>query len=131
MRIRDWSSDVCSSDLANSKIDEVVEFIKGVAFQTNLLALNASVEAARAGEAGKGFAVVAQEVRNLAQKTADAARSIADQIGAIKQASGHTIHPHHSLRGERDRLHGRIRPIPDSVQEPPSANTDMPHTTPP
>src|SRR3546814_20394292 len=91
--------------------------MKGVAFQTNQRALNASVEAARAGEAGKGFAVVAQEVRNLAQKTAEAARSIADQIGEIKQASGHTIDSIHAIRGEADGLNERVAAIPESVQE--------------
>jgi methyl-accepting chemotaxis protein len=59
---------------SNKKIAEITKVIDGIAFQTNLLALNAAVEAARAGEHGKGFAVVAEEVRNLAQRSATAAK---------------------------------------------------------
>lgn len=78
-------------DGAAKKIVDIISVIDGIAFQTNILALNAAVEAARAGEEGRGFAVVASEVRNLAQRSATAAKEIKLLIGdSVSQIEGGT-----------------------------------------
>ena len=96
---------VGASVKASEETAKIIKTIDEIAFQTNLLALNAAVEAARAGEMGASFAVVAEEVRNLAMRSAEAAKNtedlIADSTAKIKQASGLFEQVNSELSGNR------------------------------
>ncbi len=84
MRMDDLSQAMDNISVNAQKITKIAEDIEDIAFQTGILALNASVEAARAGSAGKGFAVVAEEVRQLASKSSESAKSAAQMVGSTK-----------------------------------------------
>ncbi len=85
--VNNMSGTVTEIKEASDKTAQIIKTIDEIAMQTNLLALNAAVEAARAGDAGRGFAVVAEEVRNLAQRSAEAAKNTAELIEGMQKSS--------------------------------------------
>jgi len=101
---------------SSTEIAQIITIIDAIAFQTNLLALNAGVEAARAGDAGKGFAVVANEVRALAQRSADAAHDIKTLINTSSQQVGQGVELVRKTGEVLGTIVGHIRKIGDSIR---------------
>ncbi len=101
--------------VSSMEISKIIKTIDEIAFQTNILALNAAVEAARAGEAGAGFAVVAEEVRNLAQRSAKAARETATKIEDASAKSEQGVAISGQVAASLDGIVDRIRQLDEMV----------------
>ena len=117
-----------SIDKIKASSDETAKIIKTIdeiAFQTNLLALNAAVEAARAGEAGKGFAVVAEEVRNLAQRSASAAKNTSDLIQQSTENAGEGVKISEEVAKTFVEITQSVTKVNDLIAEITAASTEQ------
>jgi methyl-accepting chemotaxis protein len=114
-----------SIDASARRIVDIIATIDSIAFQTNILALNAAVEAARAGEQGRGFAVVASEVRNLAQRSAGAAREIKGLIGDSVQQVDAGTQLVRQAGATMDEVVASVRRVTDIIGEITSASSEQ------
>ncbi len=115
--MKEMTSAVAAIKTSSDQIASIIKTIDEIAFQTNILALNAAVEAARAGEAGAGFAVVAEEVRNLAQRSAVAARETAAKIEDAVRRTGEGVRISDKVGRALEEIVTRVRRTDDLITE--------------
>jgi methyl-accepting chemotaxis protein len=113
---------------SSGDIAKIVQTIDSIAFQTNILALNAAVEAARAGEAGMGFCVVANEVRSLAQRSAQAAKESSAKIEAALAQTRHGVELNQNVAGALQEILSRARQLEELAGEVASASSSQSQT---
>jgi methyl-accepting chemotaxis protein len=126
--VNDMQSMSAAMNTIKNSSDEVAKIIKTIdeiAFQTNILALNAAVEAARAGEAGMGFAVVAEEVRNLAQRSAQAAKETATKIEGALSSTAQGVQINGMVGEVLNEIATKVRQVDDLVSEVASASKEQ------
>ncbi len=116
---------MASINTSSGKVVDIIGVIDGIAFQTNILALNAAVEAARAGEQGRGFAVVASEVRNLAQRSASAAKEIKALIGDSVEQVEKGTRLVADAGGTMDDVVASVKRVADIIGEIAAASTEQ------
>ncbi len=116
---------MASINASSNKVVDIISVIDGIAFQTNILALNAAVEAARAGEQGRGFAVVASEVRNLAQRSASAAKEIKALIGASVEQVEQGSRLVADAGGTMDEVVSSVKRVADIIGEIAAASNEQ------
>ena len=126
-RMEDMVQAMTAIDTASQNIAKIIKVIDEIAFQTNLLALNAAVEAARAGQHGRGFAVVAQEVRNLAGRSAKAARETAEMIENSSKRVTEGVAITQKTREALDQIVGNVVKVKDLVAEIATASVEQSH----
>ncbi|UTH75219.1 methyl-accepting chemotaxis protein [Chromobacterium sp. IIBBL 290-4] len=113
--VRGLEEMLAALDKRSQEISGITNVIRDIADQTNLLALNAAIEAARAGEQGRGFAVVADEVRKLAERTAQATLEISNMVGAIREETSRAVGDVHSTVEAVDEGVGLTREAVDNI----------------
>jgi len=123
--VKEADRSVTRLEEASVQVGKVVEVIQSIAEQTKLLALNATIEAARAGEAGRGFAVVAGEVKDLAQKTAEATGEISGQISSIRSGIDQAVSAISGIGSVIDEIAGLSHSIASAIEEQSAATGEI------